>query len=490
MWSSSILSQAFKTHNISPFTMSFSNRLYILASLLLALSTVAFSQTNTARQGSFKLPSYTKFTLSNGLTVYLMEQHEVPVIYVSALFPAGALQDENKSGLASLTADALLFGTKSYTKSQIEEQMDFLGASINTYAAQEYAALQASFMATHQDKVLPILKEIVVNPVFNEEEFVKKQKRLVVELDQQRESPREVIGTYFNSFLYGDHPYGNPLSGTKSTVSTLSVADTRQFYSTYYTPNASAIAVVGDFKTKDMRSKLEKLFKDWKKKENIAIKATEEALPLYQKNRVLLVNKENASETTFYIGAPGISRNNPDYVAVQVINTVLGGRFTSWLNDELRVNSGLTYGARSSFTPLKSAGSFAISTFTKTATTTEAIDLALKVLDRLHTKGIEEETLNSAKNYIKGQFPPRYETSGELASLLTSMFWYNFDESYINTFQQKVDELTPAKAKEITNKYFPKENLQLVMIGKASEIGDKVKKYGEVTVKEITADGF
>jgi zinc protease len=362
--------------------MQFFKRLYTLTIFLLAISTAAFSQANTARQGSFKLPPYTTFTLGNGLTVYLMEQHEVPVIYVSAIFPAGAIQDEKKAGLASLTADALLFGTKSYTKSQIEEQMDFLGASVNTYAAQEYAAVQASFMATHQDKVLPILKEIIVNPVFNEEEFAKKQKRLVVELDQQRESPREVIGTYFNSFLYGDHPYGNPLSGTKSTVSALTVADARQFYSTYYTPNGSAVAVVGDFKTKDMRSKLEKMFKDWKKKENTAIKAKEEALPIYQKNRVLLVNKENATETTFYIGAPGIRRNNPDYVAVQVINTVLGGRFTSWLNDELRVNSGLTYGARSSFTPLKSAGSFAISTFTKTATTTQAIDLALKVLDK------------------------------------------------------------------------------------------------------------
>jgi predicted Zn-dependent peptidase len=470
--------------------MKLFNTLYILLILQLLVGSVAFSQTSAMKKSNFTLPPYTKFTLSNGLTVYLMEQHEVPVIHVSALFPAGAIQDEKKAGLASLTADALLFGTKSYTKSQIEEQMDFLGASVSTYAAQEYAALQASFMTTHQDKVLPILKEIMVNPAFNEEEFTKKQKRLVVELDQQRESPREVIGTYFNSFLYGDHPYGNSLSGTKATVTALSVADAKDFYTTYYTPNGSAIALVGDFKTKDMRSKLEKLLKDWKKKENTASKAKEEPMPLFQKNRLLLVNKDNATETTFYIGAPGISRNNPDYVAIQVINTVLGGRFTSWLNDELRVNSGLTYGARSSFTPLKTSGSFAITTFTKTATTTEAIDLALEVVNRLHTKGIDEETLSSAKNYIKGQFPPRFETSGNLASLLTSMFWYTFDESYINTFQQKVDELNTAKAKEIITKYFPKDNLQFVLIGKASEIQDKVKKYGEVTVKQITADEF
>ncbi len=464
--------------------------LYILYFTVAALSTHALAQTKAAKEGNFKLPPYTKITLGNGLTVYLMEQHEVPLISVSAVFPAGALQDKNKSGLASLTADALLFGTKSYTKDQIEETLDFLGASINTYATREYAGVNASFLANHQDKVLPILKEIVVNPVFNGEEFTKKQTRLAVELDQERESPRSVIGTYFNRFVFGNHPYGNPVSGIKTTVSALKVEDAKQFYTSFYRPNGSVMAIVGDFKTKDMEKKLETLFKDWKPNENGLVKPAEEPMPIHQKNRVLVINKDNATETTFYIGAPGVSRNNPDYVAIQVINTILGGRFTSWLNDELRVNSGLTYGASSRFVPLKNAGTFVISTFTKSATTTEAIDLALEVLNRLHTKGVDDATLNSAKNYIKGQFPPQYETSGELADLLTSMFWYNFDESYINTFQQKVDELTTAKAREIINTYFPKENLQFVMIGKAAEIREKVKKYGEVTQKEITADEF
>jgi predicted Zn-dependent peptidase len=111
-------------------------------------------------------------------------------------------------------------------------------------------------------------------------------------------------------------------------------------------------------------------------------------------------------------------------------------------------------------------------------------------LDRLHTKGIDAETLESAKNYIKGQFPPDYETSGELARLLTDMFVYGFDESFINNFNKNVEEMTLTKAKEIIAKYFPKDNLQFVLIGKASEIRDRVKKYGEITEKEIKAEGF
>jgi predicted Zn-dependent peptidase len=177
-------------------------------------------------------------------------------------------------------------------------------------------------------------------------------------------------------------------------------------------------------------------------------------------------------------------------VAVQVVNTILGGRFTSWLNDELRVNAGLTYGAGSFFTTHRQAGSFAISTFTQTATTGQAVDLALKVYRRLLDEGPDAATLSSAKNYIKGQFPPRYETSGQLATLLAEMFLYNFDESFINTFNQKVDALSPERVKEVTRKYFPRENLVFVLIGKADDIRDTVKRYGEITEKQIKEEGF
>jgi predicted Zn-dependent peptidase len=211
---------------------------------------------------------------------------------------------------------------------------------------------------------------------------------------------------------------------------------------------------------------------------------------IFGNSRVLIVNKNDAKETTFLIGGKGINRNNSDFTEIQVINTILGDRFTSWLNEELRINSGLTYGVRSMFVPYKNLGTFFISTFTSIENTEKAIDLALKVLNRLHTTGITDKVLNSAKSYIKGQFPPDYETSGELANLLTSMAFYGFDDSYINNFEKKVDEMTVARANEIVKKYFPKENLQFTVIGKASVIKDIVKKYGEIIEKEITADGF
>ncbi|MCU0645670.1 MAG: insulinase family protein, partial [bacterium] len=199
----------------------------------------------TASSNGFKLPEYKKFVLKNGLTVYLMEQHEVPLIYVSAVFPAGATKDSGKYGLASLTADALLFGTKSYTKDQIEETLDFLGVSYETSAAREFASVSMSFMKTDQLKVFPILKEMIVQPIFDKEEFDKRKKQLLVELEQAKEQSSRVIGDYFNKFLFENHVYGNPISGSISSVNAIRIEDVKNFYSSNYLPEESAIALVG-----------------------------------------------------------------------------------------------------------------------------------------------------------------------------------------------------------------------------------------------------
>ncbi len=453
----------------------------------LMICSIAIAQNAPA---AFKVPAYQKFILPNGLTIYLMEQHEVPVISLSAIIPAGAIYDGDKSGLASLTAAGLQYGTKNYSKTKIEEELDFIGASLNTYANKESAGLSSKFAAKDADKVLPILKEVLVDPVFDQDEFEKERKRVLASLDQAKLSPRNVINAYWDKFIFGDHVYANPVSGSPATVGKFIIEDLRDFYKSNYGPQGSAIAIVGDFSSQEMKTRLRALFGGWKKSALAQKALAAQPVKSIQSSRVLLVNKEDARETTLYIGGLGIRRDNPDFVAIDVVNTVFGGRFTSWLNDELRVNSGLTYGARSGFSPLKNSGTFSISTFTATKTTQATLDKALQVLDSLHKKGINEKTLTSAKNYVKGQFPPKYETASQLAGLLTQMFWYGFDESYINNFQANVDGLTVAKSKGIINKYFPRDNLQFVLIGKSEDIKKIAEKYGPVVTKEIKADGF
>lgn len=206
-----------------------------------------------------------------------------------------------------------------------------------------------------------------------------------------------------------------------------------------------------------------------------------------------MVNKDDAKETTMIIGSNGIARNNADYIPIQVVNTIFGGSFTSWINDELRVKSGLTYGAVSYFDMNRNNGTFVISTHTANETTQPTITKAMEVVNRLQNGQIDAETLTSAKNYMIGSFPPRYQTTDQLAGLLTGMFWYGYNEAYINNFEADVNAVTAAKAKEVIQKYFPKDKIQFVLIGKSSEIKNIAEKFGsveEVQIKDDIGKGF
>lgn len=457
---------------------------YIFFTVLIVACCIRVNAQNNPK---YQLPQYTKFQLANGLTVYLMEKHTVPVVSLSAIISAGAVYDNNNAGLASLTAECLTCGTKNYSKTQIEQAFDFAGAEHNTFGSKEFAGLTARLAMKDTDKLFPIIKEMLVDPVFNDSDFIKEKKRTLVNLDQAKESPGQVINLYWDKFFYGSHVYGNVVTGTVSSITPLTSNDLKNFYKTYYGPNGSAIALVGDFNTAEMKKTIEQLFSSWKKTTE---RKTLPAAPAYNLTspKVLLVNKDDARETTFLIGTKGVARNNPDYIPQQVVNTLFGGRFTSWLNEELRVKSGLTYGAGSYFDYKKNGGAFLISTHTANETTAPTLEKIMQVINQLQTQSLDDTTLTSAKNYMIGLFPPRFQSSDQLANLLTSMFWYGYDESYINNFEANVTAVTLAKAEQIIKQYFPKYNLQFVLIGKASDIKPIAAKYGAVTEVQIKDD--
>lgn len=437
--------------------------------------------------GKFVLPKYDTVTLPNGLTLMLMQQKEVPLINVQAVVKAGSI-DDSIAGTAEMTAQASLLGAGGKSKQALEQQIDSLGASLNADAGKDGSYFSADFMAKDADVMLGLLADVMLRPSFDAAEYDKLKQRSIAQLSQAKESPKSVIGRYFAKQMFGDNPYGN--AADSASVANIDVDQLKAFHRQNYQPNNTAIAVVGDFDVAQMKQKLTQLFGAWQGDALGADAAPMKPVFAPAKNRVLLVDKSDAIETTFLIGGLGVKRSNPDLVELKVVNTILGGRFTSWLNDELRVNSGLTYGARSGFVSYKDAGLFQISTFTKVSTTEQAVDLALKTYHRLWDKGIDAATLASAKAYVKGQFPPKYETSGDLAGLLSSMYLYGFDASYINDFQKRVDSLTVADTKRLINQYFPKDKLQFVLIGNAAKIAPIAAKYGEVTKVDIKAVGF
>jgi zinc protease len=207
--------------------------------------------------------------------------------------------------------------------------------------------------------------------------------------------------------------------------------------------------------------------------------------------KLLLVDKPDSTQTFFVFGNIGTAENDPDRVAIRVVNTIFGGRFTSDLNEALRVESGLTYGAEAFFDSRKEPGAFAIYSFTKNESTVQALDLALQVLAKLHKEGVSAEQLASAKAYLKGQFPPSIETSGQLAKTIAAHEFYGLGDDEINQLEARIDAVTPAIAKEVIAKHFPEENLAFMLIGKASEIGPMVKKYApQQDARKITEPGF
>jgi len=445
--------------------------------------------THLAAQNAWSLPRYEKHVLRNGLTLYLMEQHEVPLVSLAWVSPAGTAAESDKSGVASLTAQGLGWGSEHFTRDQIDALLDSLGASMDRYAGVDRAGFTCQFASKDHAIVWKAVSEMILSPSFPEKELTKEQNRLSQDLVSMKESPRTVMDNYWRGWMYAGHPYGNPSSGTESSVKSITRGDIQSFFANHYTAAGSALVVVGDFVAKDLKKQLEGTFGTWKssKPSPSNIKAPELK---FTKSRVLLVNKSDSRETRFMIGGKGVPRNHPDYAAIQVVNTILGGRFTSWLNTALRINSGLSYGARSGFSTDRLAGTFAMSSFTATETTEKAIDLALEVLDSLHAHGPDAATLSSAKNYLLGGFAPDFETSQQLADLLSDFHVHGIDEMSINSFSAQVEAVTVAQIRQTIQNHFPRQNLQFVVIGKGSEIRKMLEKYGPVTEKEITAIGY
>jgi len=459
--------------------------------ILLSVAIVAlFSIPALAQEGTLKLPPYKKVKLANGMTLMLMEGREVPIISFSYIVKTGSIADPTgKEGLASMTAELLRKGTKTRSADQISTELDFVGGLLGASADYDYSAGVAEFVTKDVTKGIELLSDVLLNPTFPVDEVTKLQRQRIDGIKAAKDEAQGVIGTYFGAYLYGKHPYGRPAKGDETSLAAITRDDVAKFYQTYYSPSNTILAAVGDFNSAEMERMLTAKFGAWPAKDVPMMKLPE--APAFTGKKLLLIDKPDSTQTFYHIGNVGIPRTNADRVFIEVVNTLFGGRFTSMLNSELRIKTGLTYGARSAFDQRKLAGPFLISTYTRNETTEKAIDMTLDVLKRLHEKGITEEELKSAKTYLKGQFPPRIETSDQLATLIAQLEFYGLDERDINTYYGKIDSMTLADTQRIIKQYFPADNLVFVLIGKRSEIQQIAKKYAiGVDNKSINQPGF
>ncbi|MDB6065881.1 MAG: Insulinase-like protein [Pedosphaera sp.] len=468
------------------FTMK---RIFLVLSLL-ALALTAVPCPAAPDDGALQLPPYKKVKLPNGMTLMLMERHQVPLISFSFLVKAGSVADPaGKEGVASLAATLLTKGTKTRTADQISADLDFIGGTLEANATLDFTGGAAEFLKKDIKQGLDLMTDALMNPTFPQDEFEKLVKQRIDGIKAGKDEAQGVLGTYFSAYFYGNHPYGRPVGGDEKSLAAITREDVVKFYEAQYTAPNMIMAVAGDFNTAEMERMLNERFAAWPAKAAPAI-ALPEPSPV-QGKRLLLVDKPDSTQTFYQIGNLGISRTNPDRVFIEVVNTLFGGRFTSMLNTELRIKTGLTYGARSRFAERKVPGPFVISSFTANPTTEKALDMTLEVLNRLHEKGISEQELKSAKTYIKGQFPPTIETTDQLAGQIASLEFYGLDASEINTYYAKIDSMTLADAQRVIKQYYPQNNLAFVLIGKAEEIQKVAGKYApHMDNKKISQPGF
>jgi zinc protease len=460
--------------------------------LRIFVCTLAFALllAGASRAQSVKLPPHEKVVLPNGLTVLLLEKRGVPLVDVAGIVKTGALADPaGMEGLASTTAGLLRKGTKKRTAQKFSEEIDFIGGSFGADAGADYSSFGAEFLSKDTDAGLDLVADAVLHATFPQEEVDKLLAQSVDGVKSAKDSARDVIFEYYEGYLYNGKGYGRPTGGDENSLKRIKREAIVKFYETYYTPGNTILAVAGDFQAAEMKEKIEAAFGGWAAKPAPAVKL-EAAAPVKGK-RLLLVNKGDATQTYFAIGNVGISATDPDRVAVQVVDSIFGSRFTSMLNEALRVESGLTYGASSFFSTEKEPGPFVMYSFTRNETTEKAIGMMLDVLKKLHTDGVSAEQLASAKSYLKGQFPPSIETAGQLANAIARHEFYGLGDDEVNERDQRIDAVTPEIAKQAIAKHFPLENLVFVLIGKSAEIAPEAKKFAErQDAKEITAPGF
>ena len=437
-----------------------------------------------------EMPSFQTVKLDNGLTLFLMERHQLPLVSFHWVLKSGGYicDPPGRDGLALLTAQLLRKGTGARTADQISQALDFVGASFNARSTLEYSVGSAEFVKKDLDLAVELLSDLLLHPTFPAEEVSKLVEQEVDGIKEAKEVPNRVIDRYFQHFLFGAYPYGRS-GGTEMTLTNITRQDIVDFYQSHYVPNAMLLAVVGDFTASELLAKLRASFGSWVAKP-LAMPELKSP-PLVQGRHALVVDKPDATQTFFRVGNVGLARTNADWVAVRVVNTLFGGRFTSMINTALRIDSGLTYGASSSFAARQLPGSFGISSFTPNPKTSQALDLTLEVLKKLHDKGITAEQLQSAKNYIKGQFGPTLETNDQLADMLCELAFYGLGPEYINTLFERIDAVSLADAQRIIKTYYPEDNLDFVFIGQAAVIEPVAKKLAsDVQKKSILEPGF
>jgi zinc protease len=435
---------------------------------------------------AFTMPSFERFTLSNGLQIVLLEKHQVPLVQVNVVIRAGSVMDPpGKTGLASMMASMMMEGAGGRDALQLADAIDFLGAQLGATAGMHTSAVTLQTPVARLDSALLLQADVLLRPAFAPAELERKRKNRLTALLQWRDEPRALASLTFNTMVYGnDHPYGASSIGDERAIRSLRTDDLREFHTRYIRPASAVVVVVGDVTAAQMKPKLEAAFGGWKGAPGTG--PSLQPMKAVGRRSVVIVDKPGAPQTEIRIGRIGAPRITDDYYALVVMNTILGGSFSSRLNQNLREEHGYTYGASSTFGFRLLPGPFLAGAAVHTAITDSALMEFLKELDAIRAP-VPAAELERAKNYVALGFPGEFQTVGDLAGKLEEMLIYALPDGYFSDYVNSIRAVTAADVQRVARKYLDLATMSIVLVGDRAAIEKPVAKMnlGPVSNKTV-----
>ena len=421
-------------------------------------------------------PPYEIRTLDNGLRVVVVSQNEQPAVSLRLLVRAGSAQDPlDRAGLAAMVGALGDQGVPGRTSSEISETIDYVGGALGTGAGTDLSFVNALVLTTHFDLALDLVSEIARTPTFPQEELDRVRDQALSAMQVNMQDPDYVADVAIDRLVYGFHPYGLPGNGTPTSIQTITRDDLVKFHATWFAPNNAFLAVVGDVAPEEAFAGVERAFGSWARKD---VPATDVGTMPEPTRRLVLIDRPGSVQTEIRAGTVGIPRKHPDYMAVNLASKILGGEGANRLQNVLRSERGLTYGASADMDALKQGGAIVAKTDTQTATTGEALRITVDEFARLVRDSVGDRELMGAQAYLAGSFPLGLETADEIALQVLNVLFYDLDIKDLETYPARVSAVTAADIQRVAREFIKPDRLSIVLVGDAREVLPQLKRVG------------
>ena len=440
---------------------------------VVSTNTEAFRKSAPAASAARKisLGETQSFELDNGLTVIVSENHKIPRVSFQMALKNEPLIEGDQAGYTSFAGQMLNKGTTSRSKADIDKEIDFIGGNFNTYSTGFFAGS----LKKHTDKLMNVVTDVLYNPSFPAEEFDKIKKQTMSGLAANKTDPNAMMSNVASILNYGkDHAYGE--IQTEETTNNIKLESCKNYYESFFVPNNAYLTIVGDVTPAEAKTMAEKYFGKWKKRPVKQIKNNTVARP--DGTKVAFVNKDGAVQSVIRVTYPiDLKPGTPDVVKSSVMNTILGGGFSSRLMQNLREDKAFTYGARSSLSSDPVVGSFSANASVRNEVTDSSVQEFIHELDRIRTEPVTADELKGIKAYMAGGFARSLESPETVARFALNTIRYNLPADYYDTYLQRLDAVTVADVKTMAEKYITPANANIIIVGNKDEVADKLARF-------------